>query len=74
MATNKCISSMLLGKLFSCDFKFRKIQKKNTPKAFIYIRLTFRSLCRKKLVDFTDSCKYLHAFCSLLVGLLTGMC
>lgn len=55
MATNKCISSMFLGKLFSCDFKFRKIQKKNTLKAFIYIRLTFRSLCRKKLVDFTDS-------------------
>ena len=55
MATNKCISSMFLGKLFSCDFKFRKIQKKNTLKAFIYIRLTFRSLCMKKLVDFTDS-------------------
>lgn len=28
MTTNKCISSMLLGKFFSCNFKFRKNQKK----------------------------------------------
>ena len=37
MATNKCISSMLLGKLFSCDFKFRKIQeKKYTQSIYLY--------------------------------------
>lgn len=70
--TNKCISSMLLGKLFSCDFKFRKIQKKYTQSIYLY-KTYFRSLCRRSLWILRIR-KYLHAFCSLLVGLLTGMC
>lgn len=54
VAANKFIRSMLLGKLLSCYFNSGKFRK-NTPKAFIFKRFTFRILYRKKLVALKNS-------------------